>query len=317
MENQLKQKSREFGENKVMRSTRHFDLRVKWIKQMGNTQIHSVWQQLWRMIYLDLNIRTINFITDLEPNCPLNNPMIKKIVREGHAPFQAISIRRLWSETRGDLSLKRILSEMKKNISFFTRENYLACSGLPYNTAPITDEELSRLSVPSLPGSSFVSPSSPSMLNIRIEQAHTQFDHLSKTIPENRKQSDSIPRRLFEVLERHVQNSGIEKIVDWSSQNVAHAGDPDHPYWEEIKATWDDIESSQRALAQVAQIISGIVLNGPTVVLLVPTPQYDRFEYLTNVLSQETLQKAYKHQSELENNRNSWIEGNILEVVGW
>lgn len=293
MENQLKQKSREFGENKVMRSTRYFDLRVKWIKQMGDTQIHSVWQQLWRMIYQDLNIRTINFITDLEPNCPLNNPMIKKIVREGHAQFQAISIRRLWSDTKGDLSLKRILSEMKKNISVFTRENYLAWSGLPYNTTPITDEEF------------------------RIEQAHTQFDHLSKTIPENRKQSDSIPRRLFEVLERHVQNSGIEKIVDWSSKNVAHAGDPDHPYWEDIKATWDDIESSQRALAQVAQIISGIVLNGPIVVPFVPTPQYDRFEYLTNVLSQETLQKAYKHQSELENNRNSWIEGNILEVVGW
>ncbi|AKS24272.1 hypothetical protein ABH19_11735 [Leptospirillum sp. Group II 'CF-1'] len=261
------------------------DLRAKWIRQMGNPQIHSVWGQLWKMIYSDLNLRTIGLITDLEPTCPLNNPMVRRLAIEGYAPLQALGIRRLWSDRRDDISLKRILHEMKRKVSVFTGENYLSWSGLPYSTPSFTDEELSKVSVRPLPGSAFVSPDSPIMVKIRTSQAHEQFDRLSKTSPENRKPSDRIPERLFEALENHVPKSGINKVVIWSSQYVAHAGDPDDPYWKDVDPTWGDIESSQRALAQVAQIISGQVLNGPASAQLVPTAQYDRFEYLENIIS--------------------------------
>lgn len=293
------------------------DLRAKWLKQMGNPQIHSIWGQLWKMIYSDLNLRTIGLITDLEPNCPLNNPMVRRLAIEGYAPLQALGIRRLWSDRRDDISLRRILGEMKRNVSVFTRENYLSWSGLPYAPSSTTDEEFSKVFVRRLPGSAFVSPDSPVMVTIRTSQAHEQFDRLSKTSPTNREPSDRIPRRLFEALENHVQKSGIDKVVAWSSKYVAHAGDPDHPSWKDQKATWGDIESSQRALAQVAQILSGFVLNGPASAQLVPTAQYDRFEYLENVVDRETLQKAHMKRAELEDNRNSWIMGDLLGVICW
>ena len=293
------------------------DLRTKWLKQMGNPQIHSVWGQLWKMIYSDLNLRTIGLITEIEPNCPLNNPMVRRSVTDGWIPLQVLWIRRLWSERKDDISVRRIILDMKQNIAVFTRENYLAWSGLHYDIPIFTDEERSRIPVNPLPGSAFVSPDSPFMITMRTLQAHEQFDRLSKTDPENRKPSDHIPRRLFEVLENHVKGSGIDKVVNWSHQYVAHAGDPDHYNWKDQKATWGDIESSQRALAQVAQILSGFVLNGPASAQLVPTAQYDRFEYLENVVSRETLQKAHEKRVELECDRNSWIMGDLLGVIGW
>ena len=293
------------------------DLRAKWLKQMGSPQIHSVWGQLWKMIYSDLNLRTIGLITEIEPTCPLNNPMVRRLVTDGWIPLQVLGIRRLWSERKDDISIRRIILDMKQNIVVFSRENYLAWSGLPYNIPRFTDEERSRIPVNPLPGSAFVSPDSPFMVTMRISTAHEQFDRLSKTSPVDRKPSDHIPRRLFEVLENHIQSSGIDKVVGWSHQYVAHAGDPDHSAWKDPKATWGDIESSQRALAQVAQIISGMVLNGPASAQLVPTAQYDRFEYLESVVARETLQKAHEKRAELEGDRNSWIMEDLLEVIGW
>lgn len=301
-----------------MNSTSPMQLRAKWIKQMGNPQIHSVWGQLWKMIYSDLNHRTIGFITALDPCCPLNNPMVRRLVTDGWIPLQVLGIRRLWSERKDDISVRRIILEMKQNIAVFTRENYLDWSGLQYNIPRFSDEELSRRPVSPLPGSAFVSPDSPFMLTIRISQAHEQFDRLSKTSPDNRKPLDHIPKRLFEVLENHVRSSGIGKVVNWSHQYVAHAGDPDHPSWQDPKATWGDIESSQRTLAQVAQIISGMVLNGPFSAMLVPTAQYDRFEFLENAIAPETLKKAHEERAKLEDDRNFWVmRGDLLKVIGW
>ena len=293
------------------------DLRAKWLNQMGNPKTHSVWGQLWKMIYSDLNLRTIGLITEIEPNCPLNNPMVRRLAIEGYAPLQALGIRRLWSERGDDISLRRILFDMKRNIAVFTRKNYLDWSGLPYNMPRFTDEELSRIPVSPLPGSAFVSPDSPLMVTMRISQAHEQFDRLSKTSPVDRNPSDHIPKRLFEVLENHVQSSGIGKVINWCHQYVAHAGDPDHSIWKDLNPTWGDIESSQRTLAQVAQILSGFVLNGPASAQLVPTAQYDRFEYLEKVVDRETLQKAHMKRAELEDNRNSWIMGDLLGVICW
>ena len=56
-----------------MNSTSPVELREKWLKQMGSTHIHSAWGQLWRMIYSDLNLRTISFIADKEPGCPFKS----------------------------------------------------------------------------------------------------------------------------------------------------------------------------------------------------------------------------------------------------
>ena len=301
-----------------MNSTNPLGLRAKWLNQMGSPKTHSVWGQLWKMIYSDLSLRTIGLITEIEPNCPLNNPMVRRLAIEGYAPLQALGIRRLWSERRDDISLRRILLDMKRNIAVFTRKNYLAWSGLPYNIPRFTGEELSRIPVSPLPGSAFVSPDSPLMVTMRTSQAHEQFDRLSKTRPADRKPSDYIPKRLFEVLENHVQSSGIGKVINWSHQYVAHAGDPDHSTWKDLNATWGDIESSQRTLAQVAQIISGMVLNGPFSATLVPTSQYDRFEFLENAIAPETLKKAHEKRAKLENDRNFWVMGeDLLKVVSW
>ncbi len=300
-----------------MSLTEPLALRLRWLKQMGNPQIHSVWGQLWKMIYSDLNHRTIGLITEIEPNCPLNNPMVRRLVTDGWIPLQVLWIRRLWSERKDDISVRRIIHDMKRNISVFTRKNYLDWSGLPYKVPRFTDEELLNNPVRPLPGSAFVSPDSPFMITMRISTAHEQFDRLSKTSPVDRKPSDHIPKQLFEGLENHVQSSGIGKVVNWSHQYVAHAGDPEHYSWKDQKATWGDIASSQRVLSQVAQIISGMILNGPFSAQLVPTAQYDRFEYLENVVSRDTLQKAHEKRAELECDRNSWIMGDLLGVIGW
>jgi len=300
-----------------MNSTSPVELREKWLKQIGSTHIHSVWGQLWRMIYSDLNLRTISFIADKEPGCPFNNPMIRRLATDSFASLQALGVRRLWSSRRDDISVKRIILNMKRNIVVFTRENYLTWSGLPYEIPSFSDTELSRTPIRPLPGSAFVSPNHPLMITMRTTQAHIQFDRLSKTGPGDREPSDHIPKQLFEVLERHVESTGINKVVDWSSQYVAHSGDPDHPSWKNLDPTWGDIELSQRALAQVAQVISGMVLNGPASATLVPTSQYNRFEFLENVVTQETLKIAHEKRGELENERNSWLMGDLLAVIGW
>jgi len=301
----------------MMNSSNPLELRAKWINLMGNPKTHSVWGQLWKMIYSDLNYRTIGIITKLDPCCPLNNPMVRRLVTDGWIPLQVLGIRRLWSERKDDISVRRIILDMKQNIAVFTRENYLAWSGLPYYIPRFSEEEQSRIPVP-LPGSAFVSPDSPFMVTKRITTAHEQFDRLSKTSPVDRKPSDHIPKRLFEVLEKHVQSSGIGKVVNWSHQYVAHAGDPDHSSWKDPNATWGDIESSQRTLAQVAQIISGMVLNGPFSATLVPASQYDRFEFLENAIAPETLKKAHEERAKLENDRNFWVMGeDLLKVISW
>ena len=303
-----------------MALTQAFTLRNKWLNQIGNPaklQIHSVWYQLWKMIdsYLDLTI--IGFIAELEPNCPFNNPMIRRLARDGFAPLQALGIRRLWSVRRDDISINRIIQEMKGNISVFSRENYLAFSELPYDIPIVSTQDLFTHPPSPLPGSAFVSPDSSFMINQRTRQAHEQFDRLSKTEPPNRKPSDRIPKRFFDILLSHISGSGIDKVTEWSHQNIAHAGNQDHPTWKELNPTWNDIWSAQRTLSQVAQIISGLVLNGPASAQLVPTAQYNKFEFLEKVISRETLIKAQEKKVELEAERNSWLKGDLLKVIGW
>lgn len=64
----------------------------------------------------------------------LGNPLIAEALVEGHFAVQTLAIRRLMDTKRtGVISLVKLLKDIEANIKLFTRENFVAFDGLPYD----------------------------------------------------------------------------------------------------------------------------------------------------------------------------------------
>jgi len=289
---------------------RYRELRKKWLAWLQADSNHPIWSQLFKIVVNDLAVRTLVAAAENDPQSSLHNPLIVRIILEGHQDAQILGIRRLWDNDTRVISLRRLLKDIRANLNVFTREIYISESGLSYNPS-------SETAIPP----EYVSHSSPILSPLLTEKAQRRFDRLSKIPSERRVRTDRIPKGLIDHLEKHIAKSGADDIMKWSHQFVAHAGDSQAKGWRDPEATFEKGIAAQKSIVQVVQLISTQLLQGPSFGTLVPT-QSNPFHRLDQLVSQQALETARQLWDGLEKDRNSWLQNDrgtpdLLTVVGW
>jgi hypothetical protein len=296
------------------RLKRYRELREKWLAWLQADPNHPIWSQLFKMVVNDLAVRTLAAAAEEDPQSPLHNPLLVRTILEGHQDAQILGIRRLWDNDAKVISVRRLLKDIKANLDVFTREIYVSGGGLPYNPS-------SETVVASLAGSGYVSPSSSILGPLQTEKAQLRFDRFSRIAGDRRARTDRVPRAFIDHLEKLIAKSGADDVLKWSHQFVAHAGDSQAKGWSDPEATFEKGISAQKSIAQVVQLISTQLLQGPSFGSLVPI-QSSPFHRLDRLVSQQALEKARQLWDDLERDRNSWLQNDwaspdLLTSIGW
>jgi hypothetical protein len=298
-------------------------LRAKWLGWV-QSGLNQIWLQIFTMVSNDLAVRTIACAAENDPQSPLNNQLLAQTVMESHQNAQILGIRRLMDERRDVVSLRRLLREIKDNLSVFTREIYVSGDGSPYDLdqAAVAAHASIASGGPRPPGAAFAPLRSAMSGYLFAKQAHNRFDRLSRVPPDRRKRTDRIPKSLVEGLEAYIAQSGVDDILKWSHQFVAHAGDPRAGGWRELEVTFEQVVSAQKSIVQVLQLITAVLLQGPSLGNLVPVYQINPFDRFDRLVDPQALAKARLLRESLEKDRNSWLQNDwssadLLTVVGW
>jgi hypothetical protein len=109
--------------------------------------------------------------------------------------------------------------------------------------------------------------------------------------------------------------------MKYSHQFIAHAGDSRSLGWRELNVTFDQVVATQKAIIQVLQIVTAVLLQGPSFGEIVPI-QYKPFDRFDRLVSHEALEKTREFRTSIERDRNSWLQNqwnspDLLTVIGW
>jgi hypothetical protein len=99
--------------------------RGQWLAWLDTDEHHAIWSAISAMVWTDVSFRTLVQIATDNEKSSLSNTLIAEQIIYGHVARQVLAIRRLVDKTRGIMSLRRLISELRSNFGLFTRENSL------------------------------------------------------------------------------------------------------------------------------------------------------------------------------------------------
>lgn len=113
-----------------------------WLSWLNSDDVHAIWPQISSALWNDVAFRTISEIALADAESALNNPVLTEALVHGYYSAQALSIRRLFDQRSDVISLRRLLDDIEQNLALFTRENYVAHDGLPYDYEEIERQKM-------------------------------------------------------------------------------------------------------------------------------------------------------------------------------
>ncbi len=129
-----------FVENK--RSLEAFrSKRLEWKSWLDDDEHHAIWPTLLGMVFRDVSFASIAELARSNPSGPLTTSLIAEAIIHGHVAQQILAIRRLTDANRQNISLRRLLIDVKNNSHLLTRENLICFDGLPYDYQAVIDAE--------------------------------------------------------------------------------------------------------------------------------------------------------------------------------
>jgi hypothetical protein len=234
------------------------------------------------MIIADMTFRTLRAAAEVDGGSALHSPIIMRGIVQGYLATQCLFIRRLVDNK--NISLRRLLKDIKKNLHLITRENYVSGEGLS------TDSDV-RSSI----------------------LAHERFDLLAETLQGSRNRADKIPKRFVATLENWLGAKEIAEVVQWTNMSLAHSADREaHPDVNllALVPTMEKISTAQRHIVRVAEAVSAYLLRGPIHSAIVPVFHYSQFSRLEMVCNREAVKKAQERWRELAQERDEqWTQG--------
>ncbi|MCD6376634.1 MAG: hypothetical protein J7L94_13980 [Caldisericaceae bacterium] len=290
--------------------------RLQWMEWLHGEDPHSISQQIYSMLWDHALFLTVNelrkiAVTEPEKGVGFNRPVIR-LFDAGFATTQAATIRRLIEKPKRNpklavISLRRILDDIKQNLSLITRENYVCYDGLPYDYELVHQKWLSSLPVSKTGGNVGSLPTQGPDAWSMDEIVHKNFDILAQVHPKKRSRKDLIKIEVLEHLEAEIKKcENIKKYVD---KFIAHAAAPETRAGlsdEEKVLTLKHLETSHKIIYQVASFISSQLLWESNLGGL-PVPQYNHLENLDKRWStQEKLDKAQKKWDEFQKEVSKW-----------
>jgi hypothetical protein len=226
-----------------------------------------------------------------------------------------LAIRRLVDRgSKGIISRRRLLTDVKNGFHLFTRENYVCFDGLPYDYEEVQSREM----LEKVNKGFFWGHTSGPKAHFSSRLAHEQFDRLSGILPKHRSRNDRLPKSLLAKIERWMTESGAEGLAEWSHAYLAHAGGPERRQEiANLQVTRQKLTEAIKALARVAEGLSAYVLfaGGRSGGGMMPVPQYGQFKKLQfPVMPRGGEAKAHQLWRKLSDERNSYLDdvGNAL-----
>ncbi len=283
-----------------------------WLKTDEHHAISSV---IWSMAWNDVAFRTLLQIATIDHGSGLYNPLLTEALVEGHFAIQVLAIRRLMDNTKGVISLWRLLEDMKRNIHLFTRENFIAYDGLPYDYEAVER----RVMAAHIGKGAFWGAKSGPDAHRPSQRAHEIFDRLAGIDPGNRSRGDRVPPARIETLEKWLTESDADKLVSWSHKFLAHAAEGKSRKKidvEDVRPSLSKITSVLRSFTRVSEAILAYVLYDGGHGAIVPIPQFNQFEHLTSPLLAQGAGNDLDHYwDDLATERDAYLEGTLDALV--
>jgi hypothetical protein len=247
----------------------------------------SIKDQLQRIMWEDTIWRCANearrFSTEEQPTAARAS-LLAHMLDCGYVNGQIVGISRLLDKRTDVHSLKRLVSDFKKNHRLFTREIFVSHDGLPYDFDQAytkwCSEQSSELSHGEVKSVRWIRGG---VDFIQSQKRHEIFDRLSGHSGSGRKRQDKIGIGFFERLENILGKHVFKDILDLRNKRVAHSADANSratvPQLR-IGLSLDEFSNAHAILNGVTQAISSDLLHHVWLADVVATPQYNQFEYM-------------------------------------
>jgi hypothetical protein len=288
--------------------------RGQWLAWLNTDEHHAVWTAISAMVWTDVSFRTLAQLATDNEKSSLSNTLIAEQIIYGHVARQVLAIRRLVDRTRGVISLRRLISDLRSNFRLFTRENYVCHDGLPYDYEAVMLKEFAER----LGQGPFWAATTGPQAHSTSRMAHEQFDRLAGIDSAKRTREDRLPIALLDTIESWLDASGSDELADWSHAFLAHAGTPQSR--EKIAAalvTVDKISDATRMLARVTEAISAYLLfAGGRLNSLMPTAQFDVLENLDKpAMPVGRKSESYTLWQRLGTERDRYLDGVDVDLT--
>lgn len=257
--------------------------RREWLSWLETDEHHAIWQTLHGMVWTDVAFNALKGLAEDNEENALNNPLIVEALLRGHLATQVLAIRRLMEDTPKErLSLRRLVTDLKRHRALFTRENYVCHDGLAYDYLAVRNAMFSRLAAKTENRVFFTwgATEGPEAYGTS-EMMHCHFDKLADLDPAARTREDCLALRLLTNIEAWLNDSGADALAKWSSTYLAHAGGPnERARLDDLAVTSGKISDTIKTLARATQAISLFITAGGRAGAVMPTAQFDQFQFM-------------------------------------
>lgn len=302
----------------------------EWHELLIGDPEQSISNQFADMLWQDAAWRSANearrYTKDNGPNASVA-PLLGAMLDSGYVAGQVISITRLleWSNpkkpSKGVVSLRRIVDEMKERRDLFTREVFVARDALPYDWEAVRDAEdqTRRAQLGSRGGVTFEgrATTGPIAWSASAER-HSMFDRISQVNPEARSRQDGISDAFFGKIEASLSDGVFDVVREFRHKVVAHAADAFSRAQSRQLLTGvklDEFAKAHYLLIGVYQALS-VVLFDTWRGGAVPTPQFDQFEHLSApFISTARLEQLRGFWDAHCDAREKWLTDAYREIV--
>ncbi|MDR6292870.1 hypothetical protein E9232_005415 [Inquilinus ginsengisoli] len=290
-----------------------------WLSWIDTDEHHAIWNTLHSMIWAEVSLKFLSNFASLNDENPLNNYVMVDLILGGYVARQTLAIRRLMEQTQKDrISIRRLVSEIKRNFSLFTRENYVCFDGLPYDYEAVRHARLLNYTKGQSQAGVWVPTAGPEA-DGSSESAHVQFDRLAGIDPASRSREDCLPLSLITTIEKWLEDSGADDLAKWSDAYLAHSGGPEsRRKTPDLKITADKFTKAIKGLVRVTEAISACLLfAGGRSGSLMPVAQFDLFEKLDKpIVEPGANDAAYELWHKLSDTWDICADGVDVELIG-
>jgi hypothetical protein len=301
--------------------------RSEWIGWLERDVYHSIWRQIHSIMWNDAVYRCLNearrFASEESPTASLNG-MFGEFIDRGYVATQVLDICKITERSdgnpeRGVISLRRLLDDIRDHCDLLTRENFVSCDGLPYDYAAVREAYNDSMTPDELGEARWMDTKGPDAWGIS-EIKHSAFDKLSGVAADKRTPTDLIHNDVFQTIETWFEAPILRKLRTQRNKFVGHAADefsrPNAPL-DRLGVSLDEIAEAQRVVVRIATAIGSHILYDTALGGVVPTPQFNVFEYLDMpVIPAENMREIAdwwgRHQSE----RDGWLRERVDLITG-
>jgi hypothetical protein len=189
---------------------------------------HGITQQIHRFLEIQHDYKILIEIRRLAKErgykSAARNGTLGRLLDAGFVHLQTLAVRKLVDESRGVISLNRILLKIREKRELFTRENYVCWDGVPFEYEELEAKFYSDWFQSG--SESIVRPTRDPKENFFLSQTrHKIFDQLSGVPEKFRKRSDTLSESYIKEIKGELKKQVVQKVKRTADKHVAHAAD--------------------------------------------------------------------------------------------